>query len=265
MTHPQEREHLSVVSVDRQRLKAADHPVIRTRSLCKTYGAARGINELSVSVQEGEIFGLLGPNGAGKTTTIRLLLDLIRPTSGTVCLFGADPRSNPDLRRRIGYLPGDLRLYERMTGRKQLAYFAGLRSLEGLGQAEQLAERFDVDLDRPLKTLSKGNRQKVGIVQAFMHDPELLILDEPTSGLDPLVQQTFYALLDETRATGKTVLISCSKTPSRRSVHMRSRMSRRPWPNRPPRMRSRASRVCASWNAAISPSASRSRASPTVF
>jgi ABC-2 type transport system ATP-binding protein len=188
-------------------------PVVEARSLSKRYGAHRGIVELDFTVAPGEVFGLLGPNGAGKTTTIRLLLDLIRPTSGSVRVFGTQPRSSPALRRRIGYLPGDLRLYERLSARAQLAYFAGLRGVDGLGRAEELAERLDVELDRPLKTLSKGNRQKVGIVQAFMHDPELLILDEPTSGLDPLVQQLVYALLDETRAAGRTVLISSHVLP----------------------------------------------------
>jgi ABC-2 type transport system ATP-binding protein len=191
----------------------ADHPVIQARSLSKSYGSTRGIDGLDFTVEEGEIFGLLGPNGAGKTTTIRLLLDLIRPDSGSVHVFGTEPRGTPAVRRRIGYLPGDLRLYERMSGREQLSYYAGLRDLAGLGRADELAERFDVELDRPLRTLSKGNRQKVGIVQAFMHDPDLLILDEPTSGLDPLVQQTFYALLDEVRAAGRTALISSHVLP----------------------------------------------------
>ena len=191
----------------------ADHPVVEARSLGKSYGSHRGIVDVDFRVEPGEVFGLLGPNGAGKTTTIRLLLDLIRPTSGSVRVFGADPRAGAAPRRRIGYLPGDLRLYERLTGRAQLAYFAGLRGVDGLGRAEELAERLDVELDRPLKTLSKGNRQKVGIVQAFMHDPELLILDEPTSGLDPLVQQLVYALLDETRTAGRTVLISSHVLP----------------------------------------------------
>jgi len=191
----------------------AGDPVIQARSLSKSYGSQRGIERLDFTVEPGEIFGLLGPNGAGKTTTIRLLLDLIRPSSGSVELFGVDPRSGPALRRRIGYLPGDLRLYERLSGREQLSYFAGLRGLKGLGRAEELAARFDVELDRPLKTLSRGNRQKVGIVQAFMHDPELLVLDEPTSGLDPLVQQTFHALLDEARTAGQTVLISSHVLP----------------------------------------------------
>ena len=194
---------------------AARHkpPVIEARALSKAYGAHRGIDALEFTVEPGEIFGLLGPNGAGKTTTIRLLLDLIRPTSGSVSVLGADVRSDPSIRHRIGYLPGDLRLYERLSGRAQLTYFAGLRGVKHLGRADELAERFDVELDRPQKTLSKGNRQKIGIVQAFMHDPELLILDEPTSGLDPLVQQTFHELLDETRAAGRTVLISSHVMP----------------------------------------------------
>jgi ABC-2 type transport system ATP-binding protein len=191
----------------------ADLPVVEAHSLSKSYGLHRGIDDLDFTVEPGEVFGLLGPNGAGKTTTIRLLLDLIRPTSGGVRVLGASPRSGAAVRRRIGYLPGDLRLYERLTGRAQLTYFAGLRGLDGLGRAEELAERLDVELDRPLKTLSKGNRQKVGIVQAFMHDPELLILDEPTSGLDPLVQQLVYGLLDETRKAGRTVLISSHVLP----------------------------------------------------
>jgi ABC-2 type transport system ATP-binding protein len=188
-------------------------PVIEARLLGKRYGSDRGIEGLDFTVAQGEVFGLLGPNGAGKTTTIRLLLDLIRPSSGEVRVFGVDPRTSAALRRRIGYLPGDLRLYEHLSGRAQLAYFAGLRGLDGLGRAEELAERLGVELDRPLRTLSKGNRQKVGIVQAFMHDPELLILDEPTSGLDPLVQQLVYALLDETRDAGRTVLISSHVLP----------------------------------------------------
>jgi ABC-2 type transport system ATP-binding protein len=186
---------------------------IEARKLTKRYGAARGIEALDFAVEAGEVYGLLGPNGAGKTTTIRLLLDLIRPTSGEMRVLGADPRRDPSLRGRVGYLPGDLRLYEKLTGRQQLAYFAGVRGLRGLGIAETLAERLDVELDRPQKALSKGNRQKVGILLAFMHEPELLILDEPTSGLDPLVQQTFNDLLGEQREQGRTVLISSHVLP----------------------------------------------------
>ena len=183
-------------------------PVVAAKGLTKHYGRDRGVEALDFEVVQGETFGLLGPNGAGKTTTLRLLLDLIRPTSGGIEVFGVDPRRDPSLRRRIGYLPGDLRLYDRLTGRELLTHFAKLRGLERLGDAPALAERLDLELDRPVRALSKGNRQKLGIVQAFMHRPELAVLDEPTSGLDPLVQQTFYEVLAETRAAGRTVLLS---------------------------------------------------------
>ncbi len=188
-------------------------PVIRAQSLTKFYGGDRGVEDLDLVVEQGEAFGFLGPNGAGKTTTIRLLLDLIRPTRGQVEVFGAAPRAGTGDRRRIGYLPGDLRLYERLTGRELLRYFARLRNLPGLGRATSLADRFDLQLDRPISALSRGNRQKVGIVQAFMHDPDLLVLDEPTSGLDPLVQQVFYELLRETQADGRTVFLSSHVLP----------------------------------------------------
>ena len=182
---------------------------IRTERLTKSYGSARGIVDVDLTVRAGEIFGFLGPNGAGKTTTIRLLLDLIRPTSGRVELFGLDPRRDGvEVRRRLGYLPGDLRLYERLTVRELLRYFGGLRGVAGIGDGGAIAERLELELDRPVGALSKGNRQKAGIVQALMHRPELLVLDEPTSGLDPLVQQTFAALLREAVAEGRTVFLS---------------------------------------------------------
>ena len=178
-------------------------PVIRAYSLTKEYGGTRGVVELEFTVGPGEVFGFLGPNGAGKTTTIRLMLDLIRPTSGRVELFGLDSRrESVAIRRRLGYVPGDLRLYEHLTGRELLAYFAALRGLDGLDETERLAELFELDLTRPIKALSKGNRQKVGLVQAFMHRPDLLLLDEPTSGLDPLMQQTFYGLVREVTGGG---------------------------------------------------------------
>ena len=182
--------------------------VIRAEQLTKFYGRDRGVVDLDFAVEAGEVFGFLGPNGAGKTTTIRLMLDLIRPTRGCVELFGIDPRRDYAVRRRIGYLPGDLRLYDRLTGRELLTYFARLRGLNGLGAAPALAERLDLGLDRPIGALSKGNRQKVGLVQAFMHEPELVILDEPTAGLDPLIQQSFYELVAEAKASGVTVFLS---------------------------------------------------------
>jgi beta-exotoxin I transport system ATP-binding protein len=183
--------------------------VIRAEQLTKSYGQNRGILDVDFAVEEGEVFGFLGPNGAGKTTTIRLLLDLIRPTSGRFTVFGLDSRrSSVAIRKRLGYLPGDLRLYERMTGAELLRYFGHLRGLDGPERAEQLGARLDLDLDRRIKELSRGNRQKVGIVQAFMHEPDLLVLDEPTSGLDPLVQETFYELVAEAIQRGGTVFLS---------------------------------------------------------
>jgi ABC-2 type transport system ATP-binding protein len=188
-------------------------PVVSAQGLTKFYGRERGVIELDFAVEPGEVFGFLGPNGAGKTTTIRLLLDLIRPSRGRVELFGADPRRDVGIRGRIGYLPGDLRLYDRLTARELLDYFAHLRGLPGLGQAEPLSERLELELDRPLRALSKGNRQKVGLVQALMHAPDLLVLDEPTAGLDPLIQQTFYELVGESKRAGATVFLSSHVLP----------------------------------------------------
>jgi ABC-2 type transport system ATP-binding protein len=183
--------------------------VIRAEQLTKSYGPNRGIVEVDFGVEGGEVFGYLGPNGAGKSTTIRLLLDLIRPTRGRLSLFGLDSRRDSvAIRKRLGYLPGDLRLYERMTGGDLLRYFGHLRGLAGTERGEKLAARLDLDLSRRIKELSRGNRQKVGIVQAFMHEPDLLVLDEPTSGLDPLVQETFYELVAEATGRGGTVFLS---------------------------------------------------------
>ena len=187
--------------------------VVEARGLTKFYGRERGVVDLDFSVVAGEVFGFLGPNGAGKTTTIRLMLDLIRPTRGRVTVFGVDPRRDVAVRRRIGYLPGDLRLYERLTARELLTYFAHLRRLLGLGHGRQLADRLGLELDRPIKSLSKGNRQKVGLVQAFMHAPELLVLDEPTAGLDPLIQQQFYELVAEVKNDGATIFLSSHVLP----------------------------------------------------
>jgi beta-exotoxin I transport system ATP-binding protein len=183
--------------------------VIRAEQLTKSYGQNRGIVDVDFSVEAGEVFGYLGPNGAGKSTTIRLLLDLIRPSSGRLTVFGLDSRrKSVEIHTRMGYLPGDLRLYERMTGGDLLRYFGHLRGLDGSKQSEELADRLDLDLGRGIKELSRGNRQKVGIVQAFMHEPDLLVLDEPTSGLDPLVQETFYELVAEVTERGGTVFLS---------------------------------------------------------
>jgi ABC-2 type transport system ATP-binding protein len=191
---------------------------IRADGLTKVYGRSRGVVDLDFSVAHGEVFGFLGPNGAGKTTTIRLMLDLIRPTRGRIELFGRDPRRDVALRRRVGYLPGDLRLYERLTSRELFTYVAHLRGAKGLGTAPALAGRLGLELDRPLDALSKGNRQKVGLIQAFMHAPDLLVLDEPTAGLDPLIQQTFYELVAERKADGATIFLSSHILPEVQSI-----------------------------------------------
>jgi ABC-2 type transport system ATP-binding protein len=183
--------------------------VIATAGLSKDYGAGRGVFELDLEVERGEIFGFLGPNGAGKSTTMRLLLDLIRPTSGSARVLGRDVnRESVEIRRRVGFLPGDMALYPKLTGRAVLAYFADLRGGVDERVRDSLVERFDADIDRPVHELSTGNRQKLGLIQAFMHEPELLILDEPIAGLDPLVQQSFHALLREVAAEGRTVFLS---------------------------------------------------------
>jgi len=187
----------------------AGEPMIVATGLSKDYGSGRGVFELDLEVGRGEVFGFLGPNGAGKSTTMRLLLDLIKPTSGSARVLGLDAgRESVEIRRRVGFLPGDLALYPKLTGRAVLEYFAQLRGGVDPRVRDSLAERFAADLDRPVRQLSTGNRQKVGLIQAFMHEPELLILDEPIAGLDPLVQQSFHALLHEVTAEGRTVFLS---------------------------------------------------------
>jgi ABC-2 type transport system ATP-binding protein len=184
-------------------------PVIATTGLSKDYGSGRGLFGLDLEVQAGEVFGFLGPNGAGKSTTMRLLLDLIKPTSGSASVLGLDTvRQSLEIRRRVGFLPGDLALYPKLTGRRVLDYFAELRGGVERRVRNSLAERFGADLDRPVRELSTGNRRKLGLIQAFMHDPEVLILDEPIAGLDPLVQQSFHSLLAEVSAQGRTVFLS---------------------------------------------------------
>jgi len=187
---------------------------IEVTALHKRYGRNIALHELDLRVRPGTILGLIGPNGAGKTTTLRTLVDVIRPSSGTVRVLGEDPRhGGPALRRRIGYVPGELHLEGRASGHRLLAFYAEVSGHAGdaasvLGAARDLADRLGVDLNRPVRTLSKGNKQKVGLIQAFMHRPELLILDEPTSGLDPLVQREFLTMVREARDSGQTVLLS---------------------------------------------------------
>jgi ABC-2 type transport system ATP-binding protein len=183
--------------------------VIETGGLTKLYGKARGIEDVTFSVEPGEVFGFLGPNGAGKTTAIRTLLDMLHPTRGSAHIFGLDSqRDSVAIRARLGNLPGDFGYGKQASGREALRLLARLRGIEGIGRAEALAGRFRADLDRPLGQLSRGNRQKVGLILATFHSPELLILDEPTSGLDPLMQEEFMALVAEERERGCTVVLS---------------------------------------------------------
>jgi ABC-2 type transport system ATP-binding protein len=184
-------------------------PVIAAEALEKTYGRTRALAGLDLEVRPGEVFGFLGVNGAGKTTTIRILLDLIRPSAGSVRVLGLDPRRDGvELRRRLGYLEGDFVVDGRQNGHELLTYLGHLRGGVPAARISGLADRLRLDLGRPIGTLSKGNRQKVGLVQAFMHDPELLVLDEPTAGLDPFLQQEFTAMAREVVAEGRTVFMS---------------------------------------------------------
>jgi ABC-2 type transport system ATP-binding protein len=184
-------------------------PIIKTERLTKSYGPHRGIVEVDLEVIEGEIFGFLGPNGAGKTTTIRTLLDHLRPTSGRATVFGIETTADPvAIHRRIGYLPGEFLLYDRLTGGQTIEYFANLRGVVDPRYQAELIDRLDVDPSRKFKEYSKGNKQKVGLIVALQHRPDLLILDEPTSGLDPLVQRTFFEVIREAKAEGRTVFLS---------------------------------------------------------
>jgi ABC-2 type transport system ATP-binding protein len=191
---------------------ASNKYAIRTEKLNKSYGSNRGVIDLDLSVYEGEVFGFLGPNGAGKTTTIRLLLNLIKPTGGKATLLGLDSQQDSvEIHNQIGYLPGEFSLYPNLTGGQTLEYFAHLRGIPGTENWKfvlELAERLELDLTKKIRQYSRGNKQKVGIIQALMHRPRLLILDEPTSGLDPLNQQEFYKLIKEAQARGSTIFFS---------------------------------------------------------
>ena len=183
--------------------------VIEARGLQKKYGKHLAVDGIGLRVERGSVFGLIGPNGAGKTTTLRMLVDIIRPTAGELKVLGSVPRrSGIALRRRIGYLPGGLKVAERIQGGTVLRHLAQISGPVEPSRIETLAERLGLDLSRPVRALSKGNRQKLGLIQAFMHRPELLILDEPTSGLDPLVQREFLEMVREAREAGQSVLLS---------------------------------------------------------
>lgn len=182
--------------------------VIEVKNLTKYYGKVKGIENLTFSVKKGEIFGFLGPNGAGKTTTIRTLLGLLIPTNGEAYVFGKNVEEDiVEIRREVGYIPGDLNLYSHLTGQQFLNYFASLRNTD-MSLLDDLLEVFEVPLDRKIKGYSKGMKQKLGILQAFMDDPDMVIMDEPTSSLDPLLQQKFYEFLHEQKKKGKTMFFS---------------------------------------------------------
>jgi len=187
----------------------ANDAIVHTSKLTKFYGKRLGIEEVDLDVKRGEVFGYLGPNGAGKTTTIRTLLDFIHPTGGSATVFGLDTRRNSiEIHRHIGYLQGELKLYGNLTGKDLLRYLGNLRGGIDWNYVKKLASRLDCELSRKISTLSHGNKQKLGLVQAFMHKPEFLVLDEPTQGLDPLMQQEFYRLITEARNEGQTVFLS---------------------------------------------------------
>jgi ABC-2 type transport system ATP-binding protein len=193
-----------------ENLEMSENAAIIIQELIKRYGKVEALRGVDLEVQRGEIFGFLGPNGAGKTTTIRCLLDLIRPSSGKISVLGINPQVDPvAVQARVGYLPGELSLTNNWTAKHQLRFFADMRGGK-VDQAymQELAERLELDLSRPIKNLSKGNKQKVGVVQALMHHPELLLLDEPTGGLDPLMQREVLALICQARADGATVFFS---------------------------------------------------------
>jgi len=182
--------------------------VIEIKNLTKFYGKIKGIENLTLSVKKGEIFGFLGPNGAGKTTTIRTLLGYLKPTTGQAYILGKNINDSiVDIKREVGYIPGDLNLYGHLKGRQFLDYFASLRNTE-MSLLDDLLKVFDVPLDRKIKGYSKGMKQKLGIIQAFMDDPEIVIMDEPTSGLDPLLQQKFYDFLHGQKKKGRTMFFS---------------------------------------------------------
>jgi ABC-2 type transport system ATP-binding protein len=185
--------------------------VIDCQKLSKRYNGseAYALKDLTLQVRAGEVYGYLGPNGAGKSTTIRTLLNFIQPTAGRATIAGLDiVEDSVKVKRRLGYLAGDVALYKKNTGRELLDYLFGLQGASNYAYRRKLEKRFQADLHKPVGSLSKGNRQKIGIIQAFMHEPDVLILDEPTSGLDPLMQEAFYETLTECRDRGVATLMS---------------------------------------------------------
>lgn len=187
----------------------SDQHAIITEGLTKHYGKVRALEDLDLEISKGEVFGFLGPNGAGKTTTIRTMMDEIRATSGKASILGLDSHAKSlEIRKHIGYLPGDLAMYPNLTGNDMVTYFANLRGGVDRAYVAELAERLDADLSKKVGDLSSGNRQKVGLIQAFMNKPQVLIMDEPSTGLDPLVQRELQKMMREVAEQGRTVFLS---------------------------------------------------------
>ncbi|MBC5787361.1 ABC transporter ATP-binding protein [Clostridium facile] len=183
--------------------------VIEVNGITKDYGQGRGIFDLSFSIQKGEVFGFLGPNGAGKTTTLRHLMGFIHPDQGQVMINGKDCFSqSAEIHKTLGYLPGEIAFPEDMTGRELIRFMSQMRGMDGVGEAEKLAKQLEFDDTARIRRMSKGTKQKLGIICAFMHRPEVLLLDEPTSGLDPLMQNRFLELVNEQKSAGRTVFMS---------------------------------------------------------
>jgi ABC-2 type transport system ATP-binding protein len=200
---------LSICIAPTNEATMTDTPAISTRALTKRYGDFEALVALDLDVRPGEVFGFLGPNGAGKTTMIRTLTDEIRPSAGSATIAGLDcQRDTVAIRRHLGYLPGDLAMYPTLTGRETLTYFANLRGGVDWAFVDSLAERLDSDLSKRVGDMSTGNRQKVGLLQAFMNKPDVIIMDEPSTGLDPLVQAEFQTMMREVADDGRTVFLS---------------------------------------------------------
>jgi ABC-2 type transport system ATP-binding protein len=195
------------------------NPAVETSGLTKYYGKHRGVVGLDLEVRAGEVFGFLGPNGAGKTTTIRLLLDLLRPSSGSATVLGRDARRcGVEMRRQVGFTPGELALFPKLTGHETLRFLANLRGDVEWAYVDELVERLGAELDQKVRELSTGNKRKLSLIQAFMHRPALLILDEPTAGLDPLMQNEFNRLIADVRERGQTVFLSSHVLPEVRQL-----------------------------------------------
>jgi len=197
-------------------VRSSTPPAIQLQGLSKQYPGSpvAALHNVSLQVKPGEVYGFLGPNGAGKSTTIRCLLNFIQPTGGSATILGQDiVRDSVPIKQQVGYLAGDVALYGSLTGKQTLEYLVALQPLKHPGFLRTLVREFRAELSKPLDTLSKGNRQKIGVIQAFMHEPEVLILDEPTGGLDPLMQEVFYRLVANAKARGACVFFSSHNLP----------------------------------------------------